>query len=345
MRTATALASGLVCAAALTLLGLDEPQGYRVPVPEAGTWLITFGIASAPGPFALVAAGAAGTVRQEVEAGRIKRAAILVPVAAGPSTVTVTVESVTEAPVITSVTPALARRETGPPDLVFADDFDGPVLDTAKWVTETGRDGWGNNELQNYTSNPANVSVGTGLLEITAHRDGGDFTSARLNSRFSGTYGRVEARIRPTAGAGLLPAFWMLGADAGSRRWPGCGEIDIMESLGGNEPYTVHATIHGPDAGDQPWDRSTSHTGTRVLADDFHTYALDWWPGLIQMSIDGKVYASYAPEDLAAGEQWVFDKPFYLLLNVAVGGDWPGAPSPSLPFPQTMRVDSVRWWQ
>jgi beta-glucanase (GH16 family) len=278
----------------------------------------------------------------------MRRVAMTVPASEGG--MRVVLEPAGGLTVITSVTLTLARTDTRPPEMVFSDDFRGTRLDRTKWRPETGDHGWGNRELQTYTSNARNILVGADRLALTARREQvpgrpDSFTSARLDSRFSAAYGHIEARIRTPGGAGLLPAFWMLGADADHLPWPRCGEIDIMESLGQREPSTVHASVHGPDDHGEPWQLTTSLVTDQPLADDFHTYAVDWWPHSVQMSIDGTAYASFAPEDLPPGRSWPFDKPYYLLLNVAVGGDWPGTPSPALPFPQAMQVDFVRWWQ
>ena len=320
---------------------------YLLPVPVRGTWSVTFGLGSPPDHAAtaltLTTTGATGVVRQNADISTMRRVTMTVPAAEGRMRIELGTD--VGQTVITSVTLTLARTGARPPGLVFSDDFRHTGLDGTKWRTETGGHGWGNRELQAYTSASGNVSVSSDRLAITARRAPGSFTSARLNSRFSAAYGRIEARIRTPGGAGLLPAFWMLGADSGRLPWPSCGEIDIMESLGQREPSTVHASLHGPDRRGRPWEHSASQVTTHPLADGFHTYTLDWWPHSIQMSIDGTAYASFAPEDLSPGERWPFDKPYYLLLNLAVGGDWPGTPSPALRFPQTMQVDFVRWWR
>jgi beta-glucanase (GH16 family) len=327
-------------------------QCYLVPIPMRGTWTVTFDVGppsdGAATALALSATGAAGVVHENADISTMRRVTMTVPAVEG--SLPVSLEPAEGRTVVTSVTITLARKGTEPPELVFSDDFRGTRLDDLKWQRETGSHGWGNRELQSYTSKAGNILVNADRLAITARRerapDGTDaFTSARLNSRFAATYGRIEARIRTPRGAGLLPAFWMLGADSHSLPWPYCGEIDIMESLGQREPSTVHASLHGPDDRGQPWQLTTSLVTDHQLADGFHTYTLDWWPHSIQMSFDGRAYASFAPEDLPHDQGWPFNKPYYLLLNVAVGGDWPGTPSPALPFPQSMQIDYVRWWQ
>lgn len=327
-------------------------QCYVVPIPVAGTWTVTFGVGSPTAggatTLALTATGASGVVHQNADIGSLRRVAMTVPAAEGR--MRVDLDTAGGPTAVTSVTLTLAHEGTQPPRLVFSDDFDGPRLDDAKWKTETGGHGWGNRELQNYTSNESNVAVGANGLAITARREHvpgrpDSFTSARLDSRFTGEYGHIEARVRTPGGAGLLPAFWMLGADSSRVRWPSCGEIDIMEALGQREPSTVHASLHGPGNHGEPWELTTSVATGQRLAAGFHIYAVDWWPNSIQMSVDGRAYASFSPDDLTTGQQWPFDKPFYLLVNLAVGGDWPGTPSPALQFPQTMYVDFVRWWR
>jgi hypothetical protein len=327
-------------------------QCYMVPIPVPGTWIVTFGVGSpsdgAATALTLTATGASGVVHQTAAISTMRRVSMTVPAAEGQ--MRVDLEAAVGHTVITSVTLTLARKGIRPPRIVFSDDFPGSRLDKTKWKPETGDFGWGNRELQNYTSAASNIVVNAGTLAITARRERvpgrpDSFTSARLDSRFSATYGHIEARIRTPGGAGLLPAFWMLGADSSHLPWPGCGEIDIMESLGQREPSTVHATVHGPDRRGEPWQLTTSLGTGQRLAEGFHTYTLDWWPHSIQMSVDGTAYASFVPEDLPPDQSWPFEKPYYLLLDVAVGGDWPGTPSWALPFPQTMQVDFVKWWQ
>ncbi|TGY85472.1 glycoside hydrolase family 16 protein, partial [Cellulomonas shaoxiangyii] len=181
-------------------------------------------------------------------------------------------------------------------------------------------------------------------LVITARREAdGRYTSARLqtNDKAEIRYGRVEARIQIPRGQGIWPAFWMLGADFPQNAWPGSGEIDIMENIG-REPHLVHGTIHGPGySGGAGLLGTYQHPQGWSFADTFHTFAVDWKPGEITWSVDGQVYHRVTPASLG-GRQWVFDKPFFLILNVAVGGQWPGYPDGSTQLPQQMRVDYVR---
>ncbi|MGW4234871.1 RICIN domain-containing protein [Streptomyces sp. NPDC004980] len=240
--------------------------------------------------------------------------------------------------------------------VTFSDEFDGPAgaaVDGSKWQTETG-DNVNNHERQYYTAGNRNAVLdGQGHLAITARRENPDnyqcwygrceYTSARLNTagRFTTTYGRVEARMKIPRGQGIWPAFWMLGNDIGQVGWPNSGEIDIMENVG-FEPSTVHGTLHGPGySGSGGIGAGYTLPGGQAFADAFHTFAVDWSPGAITWSVDGTVYQRRTPADLG-GRQWVFDKPFFLILNLAVGGYWPGDPDGSTVLPQQLLVDYVR---
>jgi len=235
---------------------------------------------------------------------------------------------------------------TPPPGWVldWSDEFDGISLDRSKWVEELGGHGFGNNELQVYTARPENVRVGGGTLVIEARREdweGKHYTSARIKTAGlkERTYGRYEARIKIPRGQGIWPAFWLLGADCKTTGWPRCGEIDIMENIG-KEPATVHGTLHGPGfSGDKGYGKSSS-LEQGAYADDFHVYAVEWEPREIRWYRDGILYHSAGP-DLVKGE-WVFEHPFFVILNLAVGGYWPGNPDAGTTFPQRMLVDYVR---
>jgi beta-glucanase (GH16 family) len=228
--------------------------------------------------------------------------------------------------------------------LDWSDEFDGSALDRTKWVEETGGHGFGNNEMQYYTAGSRNVRVADGMLAIEARREereGKHYTSARLKTAglMERTYGRYEARIRIPRGQGIWPAFWLLGADCASTGWPRCGEIDIMENIG-KEPGIVHGTLHGPGfSGDKAFGGPSS-LASGAYADDFHVYAVEWEPREIRWYRDGILYHSARPE-LVKGE-WVFGHPFFVLLNLAVGGYWPGYPDATTSFPQRMLVDYVR---
>jgi beta-glucanase (GH16 family) len=240
-------------------------------------------------------------------------------------------------------------------DLAWSDDFGGPNgsgVDHTKWVVEVGGGGWGNQELEYYTDRPENTSISDGSLVITARHQkftGLDqtvwnYTSARLKTlgKFTQAYGRFEARIKVPFGQGIWPAFWMLGDDIEKVGWPHSGEIDVMENIG-KEPLTVHGTIHGPGySGADGIGAGKDLPGARRLADDFHVFVVEWEPDAIRFYVDRELYATRTPADLPPGKKWVFDHPFFMLLNLAVGGDWPGNPDASTIFPQTMLVDYVR---
>jgi beta-glucanase (GH16 family) len=244
-------------------------------------------------------------------------------------------------------TPA-TTSPTPPATQTWADEFDGAANsapDSTKWTYDLGAGGWGNQELETYTNLPQNVFMdGTGHLIIRVERSGSTYTSARLKTlgKFAAQYGTIEARIRVPFGQGIWPAFWMLGANFPTAGWPQCGEIDIMENIG-REPSINHGSAHGPgySGGSSVTGLFTLPGGAR-LADDFHTFAIQWAPGTIKFFVDGNVYKTVTGASLPAGAPWVFDNPFFLILNVAVGGSWPGAPDATTQFPQQMMVDYVR---
>jgi beta-glucanase (GH16 family) len=254
-----------------------------------------------------------------------------------------------------STAPTICAANSGAWTLVWSDEFNGPTgsaIDSTKWSFDLGGKGWGNNELETYTNRPENVRVQDGSLVINAIKEtftGADnttrnYTSARLltKHKFSQTYGRFEARIKIPFGQGIWPAYWMLGDNIDTVRWPNCGEIDIMENIG-REPSVVHGTFHGPGySGGKGIGAAYTLTGGRKFSDDFHTFAVEWEPNVIRFYVDGNLYQTRTPADLPAGTSWVFDHPFFIILNVAVGGGWPGNPDATTVFPQQMRVDYVR---
>jgi beta-glucanase (GH16 family) len=239
----------------------------------------------------------------------------------------------------------------------FSDDFDGPAgspADGGKWSYETG-DNVNNHELEWYTAGSNNAALdGQGHLVITAKRENPgnnncwygycQYTSARLNTaqRFTQAYGHFETRMQIPRGQGMWPAFWMLGDNIGDPNvgWPASGEIDVMENVG-NEPGTVHGTIHGPGySGSGGVGAGYSLPGGQAFADGFHTFAVDWSPNRITWSVDGNAYETRTPADIG-GNRWVFDHPFFIIMNLAVGGYWPGNPDGSTPFPARLVVDYV----
>jgi beta-glucanase (GH16 family) len=240
--------------------------------------------------------------------------------------------------------------------LVWADEFNGAAntsVDTSRWNIATG-DNINNHELQMYTNRTQDLRQnGQGQLVITANRGSAGFTcwngpcqytSGRINTagKFQPTYGRFEARIRVPVGQGMWPAFWLLGAnDNGCGGWPNCGEIDIMENLG-SQPSTLHGTVHGPGySGGSGIGGSTNIAGR--FTDGFHVFAVEWEPNTIRWYLNGNQYFS-----INNGRQpgaWVFNHGYFLILNLAVGGDWPGSPNAQTVFPQSMLVDYVRVYQ
>jgi beta-glucanase (GH16 family) len=241
--------------------------------------------------------------------------------------------------------------------LVWSDEFngaDGTSPDSSKWTYDTGGKGWGNKELECYTNLTQNAKIVGGNLVITAMNQPGyacsggttnDYTSARLRTQglFSQAYGRFEARIKIPKGQGMWPAFWMLGNNISSVNWPACGEIDIMENIG-KEPGTVHGSLHGPSTVSSTSDASApfSLPAGQNFADAFHLYAVEWEPGTVRFYVDSNLYATFTQSQWPAGGTWTFDHPFFLILNVAVGGAWPGSPDLTTMFPQQMLVDYVR---
>ena len=234
--------------------------------------------------------------------------------------------------------------------LVWADEFeqpDGSQPDPARWTYDLGAGGWGNNELQYYTSRTNNVRIENGRLVIEARQEnyeGSSYTSARIKTQGKAAwlYGRFEARIQIPRGQGMWPAFWMLGTNITSVGWPNCGEIDIMENIG-REPDTVHGTVHGPGySGGGGIGGADALPGGAAFADDFHVFAVEWVTNRITWFVDGQEYFRVTPTNLPAGAPWVFTQPQFLLLNVAVGGNWPGYPDATTTFPQRMLVDYVR---
>jgi beta-glucanase (GH16 family) len=228
------------------------------------------------------------------------------------------------------------------PVITWSDDFDGPAGSPpgAWWTAEVGPGG--DRELQTYRAQNAALD-GAGRLAITARREpDGARTSARLITKGAVAlrHGRVEARIQVPAGRGMWPAFWMLGTDIDAVGWPECGEIDVMEVVG-SEPRTVHGTLHGPGYAGVQHGIGTAHDTGEPLADGFHVYGVDWRPGRVTWLLDGEPYATLEPADVPAGA-WRCENEFYLLLNLAIGGPWPGNAVEEPQLPASMLVDWVR---
>ena len=245
--------------------------------------------------------------------------------------------------------------------LIWSDEFnqpDGSSPDPANWGFDVGGSGWGNNQQEYDTSRTNNARIEGGHLVIEADQETytgtdnvtRDYTSARMLTRgkWSWTYGRIEASIKIPRGQGIWPAFWMLGDGIGSIGWPKCGEIDIMENIGNtNDQGTDHGTIHGPQGGGDynggaGVGGSYTLPGGAALADDFHIYAVEWTTNQIKWFLDGTQYFTATPASLPGGGTWVFTNSEFVILNVAVGGNWPGYPDGTTVFPQQMLVDYVR---
>jgi beta-glucanase (GH16 family) len=249
--------------------------------------------------------------------------------------------------------PADATGLIGYPwNLVWQDEFDGPAgtrPDPAKWRHDVGGGGWGNEQLEFDTDRAENAALdGQGRLAIVARREdynGRQYTSARINTagNFERAYGRFEARLKLPRGQGIWPAFWVLGADVGSVGWPGCGEIDIMEYRG-QAPRWIRGSLHGPGYSGGANHGREEDVGVD-LSLDFHTFAIEWDPGRVVFKVDEEPYFTATPADLPEGTDWVYDHPFFIILNVAVGGHYVGSPDDSTVFPQTMLVDHVRVYE
>ncbi len=245
--------------------------------------------------------------------------------------------------------------------LSWSDEFngaDGTAVDSTKWVYDTGGNGFGNSEYEYYTSGTANAVQQGGNLVITATTTGAashtcsypsngpcQYTSARIKTlgKFSQQYGRFEARIQIPEGQGIWPAFWMMGVNG---NWPACGEIDVMENIG-KEPSINHGSMHMPASGSTSDDQLTGMytlAGGAKLGDAFHIYAVEWTSSQVAFYVDDTLYEMQTKAG-TTGRTWEFDQAFYILLNVAVGGTWPGAPDSTTTFPQTMKVDYVRVYQ
>ena len=264
--------------------------------------------------------------------------------------------------VLLGISHAQERSRQFTEQLIWSDEFNDSASSSppnaANWKFETGSSGWGNHELETYCGydstqplcDPAhpNAFIGKdGFLHIVARRDGqGHYTSARLTSQGlqSFQYGRIEARIKIPKGQGFWPAFWMLGDNIHDVQWPASGELDIMENIG-KQPGTIHGSIHGTGFTGDVIGLPYTLPDNRAFGDDFHTFGLIWSPRKIQYYVDTptNIYATFTPSSLPHGAVWPFDAgKFFFILNLAVGGDWPGPPDATSRFPQEMLVDYVR---
>ncbi|MCU0644802.1 MAG: glycoside hydrolase family 16 protein [bacterium] len=243
-------------------------------------------------------------------------------------------------------------------NLVWQDEFNGSVgqlPDSTKWELQIGDGtlyglptGWGNNQLEYVTDRPANVSLdGNGNLAIIARKESyqsSAYTSARINTQnlFEKKYGRFEARMKLPWGQGLWPAFWMLGSNIDAVGWPNCGEIDIMEYRG-QKTSRIHGSLHGPGySGGQPVTDSYDLPNGRFDT-EFHLFAVEWRENYIEFFVDDIRYQTVEKKDVPG--EWVFDQPFFIIINLAVGGNYVGPPNESTVFPQTMLVDYIRVYE
>jgi len=237
--------------------------------------------------------------------------------------------------------------------LVWSDEFnapDGGGADPAKWGFDLGGGGWGNGELEYYTDRTQNVFHENGCLIIKVikevYEQWWEYTSGRIKTagKFAWKYGRFEASIKLPHGQGIWPAFWMLGDDIETAGWPKCGEIDIMENIG-KEPAIVHGTMHGPGYSGSFGLGAPFIFAQGKASDGFHVYAVAWEPEAIRWYVDGALYQTRTTAEMVNNMKWVFGHPFFIILNVAVGGYWPGKPDASTNFPQQMEVDYVRVYE
>jgi|LauGreDrversion4_2_1035121.scaffolds.fasta_scaffold303837_2 beta-glucanase (GH16 family) len=223
--------------------------------------------------------------------------------------------------------------------LIWNDEFDGNTLDNSKWTKDIGGNGWGNNEAQYYTDSPTNFSIANGEATFTARAEQfstNQYTSAKITTKgkFNVKYGKIEGRMKIPQGQGLWPAFWMLGSNIDQMTWPTCGEIDVMEHI--NNETKVHGTAHWDNVGHQYWGGTIDNDPTQ-----YHTYSIIWDSLKVKWYMDDIIYYQLNIANGVNGTE-EFQLPFYLLLNLAVGGNWPGYPNGTTVFPAEMVVDYVR---
>ena len=268
----------------------------------------------------------------------------------GACAVAVPEPTATPAPTSTPVPSPTAEWERTGWQIVWQDEFEGTELNLKNWTFDIGGNGWGNQELEAYTDRPENVRVEDGMLVIEAREEpemvaGRDYSSARLKTQglHAWQYGRIEARIKLPYGQGIWPAFWMLGDNLYQKGWPTAGEIDIMEFIG-REPEHIYATVHAPGYSGGNGVGSSLTVSADSLRNDFHVYAIEWEENEIRWYFDDQQYFKLTPDD-DVPDQWIFDHPFFIILNLAVGGRWPGYPDDTTEFPQFLYVDYVRVYQ
>jgi len=239
--------------------------------------------------------------------------------------------------------------QTPPPppwQLVWSDEFDEPAVDATKWKIDVGDNAqFGTGQVDYDTANPQNVSVSGGYLSLTAQEgnyEGDSYTSGRIETGglFAQEYGRFEASIQIPRGEGMWPAFWLLGANDSIVGWPQCGEIDIMENHGA-DPTTIAGSLHGPlGQTDYTYTQGFQLPGGASFSTAFHQFAVEWEPGVVRWYVDGALYETQSADLFPQTQAWVFNQPFFLILDLAVGGQF-GPVGASTSFPQSMRVDYV----
>jgi beta-glucanase (GH16 family) len=340
--------------------------GYDIPVVGPGTFAVDLYLAETAGAtagqrvFNVTAEGR--TVAQNVDAaaavGQNAAYHVLFTVPVTDGSITVRFTPVTGQPLVSGVETYEVKAATSD-STVFDDEFTGPAgtsPNPTKWGFDTGP--WGNGELENYTTRPENASLdGNGFLNISARQENytdpltgitRNYTSARLKTAnlFAFQYGKMEARIKTPAGAGLWPSFWALGSNFPSVSWPATGEIDAMETIG-TTPYKVYGTIHGATTTGDHWQQqgisgaNVPGVGYQPISAAYHVFGAMWTPDTVQIQLDGKPYVTTTVADAPANAVWSFNHPFFVLLNLAVGGDWGGPPNASTVFPAVMSVDWV----
>lgn len=233
--------------------------------------------------------------------------------------------------------------------LAWSDEFNGNSLNMQNWNFETGGSGWGNHELENYTSRSQNLFVSSGNLIIEARQEsygGNNYTSARINSsnKQQFTFGRIDIRAKLPVSSGMWPALWMLGANFGTAGWPGCGETDIMELIGKNPGQVVGSMHWKQQDGSEGTYNNSYNLPSQDFSKQFHVFSLIWAQDSVQFLVDDHLYVNGSAQNVTSGT-YPFNSPFFFIFNVAVGGDWPGPPDGTTVFPQRMFVDYVRVFQ
>ena len=350
----------------------DSGGGFNVGWIDAGEWL-AFNSLSVPatGSYIIrlrVASPGGATASVDLNAGSIPLGNFAIPATGGwqnwtTVTRTVTLNAGTYNLGVFAQTAGwnfnwIEVVSAGTGGLTWSDEFNS--INTGTWNHETGGGGWGNNEREYYTSGQNafiqfDAQAGSNVLVLEARRDNPanyncwygrcEYTSSRMNTSGKRTfqYGRIEARLKLPQTPGIWPAFWMLGSDIGSVGWPGCGELDIMEHVG-FEPNITHGAMHGPN-----YSGNTPFAGTNYLNEPvnagYHVYAIEWNSTSVRWFMDGTLFYTVNRSQVQSFGNWVFDHPMFLILNVAVGGNWPGNPTASSVFPQRMYVDYIRVYQ